>query len=179
MKTNFIISILFIATSLSFSQLKEKDNLLGPSVGFWARGDAVVLGLNYENQLSQVGIGTISLGGIFRYYGYSVLYSDGDSWKYTFTSFGLQSNYNFNQIGEGKFVPFAGLVLGYNNVNGVYTDYTKKGLYLHQVHYRSGAWLWIQGGLRYFFSSNVAGSLRLGAGSHDFNTLELGIDFKF
>lgn len=172
-----IIFLAVLSTSV-FSQLKEKDNLLGGSIGFWAKGEVPMFGVNFESQLTQAGIGTISLGGIFRYYSYSYNYSNGDSRKYSFTSFGAQTNYNFNQIGDGKFVPFAGLVLGYNYVNSTYTDFTKHGVYVSDLSYKSGAWLWGQAGMRYFFSPNVAGSVRLGLGNNDFNTLELGVDFK-
>lgn len=177
-KTILCTLLLFFAATVSFSQLKEKDNLLGGSIGFWAKGEVPMFGINFESQLTQAGIGTISLGGIFRYYSYTFNYGNGDSRKYSFTSFGLQSNYNFNQIGDGKFVPFFGLVLGYNYVNSTYTDVTKNGIYISDISYKSGAWLWGQGGFRYFFSPNVAGSVRLGFGNNDFNTLELGVDFK-
>lgn len=179
MKKSIFISLLVVLTvSISFAQLKEKDNLLGGSIGFWAKGEVPMFGVNFESQLTQAGIGTISLGGIFRYYSYTFNYGNGDSRKYSFTSFGLQSNYNFNQIGDGKFVPFLGLVLGYNYVNSTYTDVTRNGIYISDISYKSGAWLWGQGGFRYFFSPNVAGSVRLGFGNNDFNTLELGVDFK-
>ena len=179
MKTMKILLLaLFCSGSVLHAQLKDKDNLLGGSVGFWAKGEVPMFGVNFESQLTQAGIGTVSLGGIFRYYSYTYNYSNGDSRKYSFSSFGLQSNYNFNQIGDGKFVPFAGLVLGYNYVNSTYSDYTNHGIYINDYSYKSGAWLWAQVGLRYFFSPNVAGSLRLGLGNNDFNTLELGVDFK-
>jgi hypothetical protein len=176
-----LISVLFIIlflTGSANSQLKEKDNLLGFSLGFWAKGNVPMIGVNFESNVSQAGIGTIGIGGIFRYYTYTNTYSNGDSRKYTFSCFGAQFNYNFNQIGDGKFVPYAGLVLGYNNVNNTYTDFTKHGVYISDVSYTSGAWLWLQFGMRYFFSQSVAGTARFGVGNNDFNTLELGVDFK-
>jgi hypothetical protein len=172
------IFILLLLTCTANSQLKEKDNLLGGSLGFWAKGNVPMFGINFESNISQAGIGTFGIGGIFRYYSYTFNYSNGDSRKYSFSSFGAQFNYNFNQIGDGKFVPYAGLVLGYNNVNNTYTDFTKHGVYISDVTYSSGAWLWAQIGMRYFFSHNVAGTVRLGLGNNDFNTLELGVDFK-
>lgn len=177
-KTIFCSLVIIFTVSAAFAQLKEKDNLLGGSIGFWAKGEVPMFGINFESQLTQAGIGTISLGGIFRYYSYTFNYGNGDSRKYSFTSFGVQSNYNFNQIGDGKFVPFFGLVLGYNYVNSTYTDVTRNGIHITDISYKSGAWLWGQGGFRYFFSPNVAGSVRLGFGNNDFNTLELGVDFK-
>lgn len=180
MKIN--IKILFFAVLItvvsSFSQLKEKDNLLGGSLGFWAKGNSPMFGVNFESQLVQAGVGTVGLGGIFRYYSFTNTYSNGDSRKYSFSSIGAQLNYNFNQIGDGSFVPYFGIVAGYNYVNNTYTDVTRNAVYVTDISYSSGAWLWGQLGMRYFFSPRVAGSLRFGIGNNDFNTLELGVDFK-
>lgn len=174
-KINLAIIILFLSVVSSFAQLKEKDNLLGPSLGFWPHGSAVTLGVNYEYQLAQVEIGTISLGGLFRYTTYRNNFPYSDYYDYTFYTFGFQSNYNFNQIGDGKFVPFFGLVLGYNSIN---TSYVSTHGYVYYANYNSGLWIWGQGGLRYFFSPKVAGVVRLGFGNFDFNTIEIGVDFK-
>jgi hypothetical protein len=168
--------ILLICISTSNAQLKEKDNLLGPSIGFWPSGSAPTFGLNYENQLTQAGPGTISLGGIFRFTTWREDINSTDYWTVNYYTFGLQSNYNFNEIGDGKFVPFVGLVLGYNTVNESINSaygYT----YVYSGH-DSGLWLWLQGGMRYFFSPRVAGSLRLGIGNFNFGAIEIGVDFK-
>ena len=178
-KPIFVLVLLFGIVFTASAQLKERDNLLGPSLGFWAKQNVPTFGISYENQITQAGIGTIGLGGVFRFYTYSFNYSNGDSWKYSFASLGFQANYNFNQIGDGKFVPFVGLVLGYNSVSRTYTDVTKHGIYINDYAYNSGMWVWGQVGMRYFFSPNVAGSVRLNGGNYDFITLELGVDFKF
>lgn len=178
-KLAFITIFLMITVISAPAQLKEGDNLLGGSLGFWAKRNVPTFGISYENQIVQAGIGTIGIGGVFRFYSYSFNYSNGDSRKYTFSSIGFQSNYNFNQIGEGKFVPFAGLVIGYNNVSSTYTDVSKNAVYINEFAYSSGAWVWGQVGMRYFFSSNVAGSVRINGGNFDYNTLELGVDFRF
>jgi hypothetical protein len=170
--------IILLNLSPLHSQIQKGDNLLGASVGFWVKGSVPMLGLNFESHVADLGSGTIGLGGLFRYYSYTNDYPNGDSRKYTFTSFGFQANYNFTQIGDGKFVPYLGLVLGYNNISNTYTDVTKHGVYITDVSYTSGAWLWGQAGMRYFFSPKFAGTVRLGFGNNDFNTLELGIDFK-
>jgi hypothetical protein len=180
MKINLKLSVLalVIAAASSMGQLKEKDNLLGGSLGFWAKGNAPMFGVNFESQLTQAGIGTVGLGGIFRYYTFTNTYGNGDSRKYSFSSIGAQLNYNFNQIGDGSFVPYLGIVAGYNYVNNTYTDVTRNAVYVTDISYSSGAWLWGQLGMRYFFSPKVAGSVRFGLGNNDFNTLELGMDFK-
>jgi|SRR4030095_16910335 len=178
---NFIIIgslICLLASSSAFAQLKENDNLLGGSLGFWAKGEVPIFGANFESQITQAGVGTLGLGGLFRYYNYSFVYGNGDSRRYSFSSFGFQTNYNFNQIGDGKFVPFLGVVIGYNYVNSTYTDVSRNAVYITDVTYSSGAWAWGQLGMRYFFNPSVAGSVRIGVGNHDFNTLELGLDFK-
>lgn len=176
-KSLLLVLLLFVSSSL-YAQLKEHENLLGVTLGFWPKGSVPTFGVNFENQLNQAGIGTISLGGVFRYYAYTTVYSNGDSRRYAFSSFGMQSNYNFNQIGDGKFVPFVGLVVGYNHVNNEFTDVTKSGVFVSDISYTSGAWLWAQTGFRYFFSDRVAGAVRLGLGNKDFYDLELGVDFK-
>jgi hypothetical protein len=176
-KLFILIALLFVSAS-SYSQLKEKDNLLGGSLGFWAKGEVPMFGVNFESNITQAGVGTVGLGGIFRYYSYRFNYGNGDSRRYSFTSFGFQTNYNFNQIGNGTFVPFIGAVLGYNYVNSTYTDVSRNAVYVSDVSYSSGAWIWGQTGFRYFFSPSTAGTVRIGFGNNDFNTLELGVDFK-
>jgi hypothetical protein len=173
-----IIAALAFITASSSSQLHERDNLLGGSIGFWGKGKVPMFGVNFESNVSQAGIGTLGVGGIFRFYSFTDHYGNGDSRRYSFTSFGAQLNYNFNQIGDGKFVPYLGLVAGYNSVSNTYTDVTRNAVYVTDVSYTSGAWLWGQLGMRYFFSPNVAGGIRLGLGNNDFNTVELGVDFK-
>jgi hypothetical protein len=169
--------LLVLAAPNLFSQLKTGDNLLGPTLGFWAKPNVPTLGLNYEHQMTQLGdVAALSLGGVLRYTTFKENYPNEDYLDYNYTTIGMQSNVNFNQIGDGKFVPFVGLVLGYNYINS--TTFTKHGI-VYEASYNSGLWLWLQFGLRYFFSSAVAGVLRFGAGNFNFNVIELGVDFKF
>lgn len=174
-KINLAVIFLLLLTVYSFAQLKEKDNLLGPSLGFWPSGSAPTLGANFESQLAQLGIGTISLGGVFRYTTFRNNFPFNNYWNYNFYTIGLQSNYNFNEIGDGRFVPFAGLVLGYNNVNASYV--ASNGI-VYTSGYSSGFWVWGQFGMRYFFSPRVAGAVRFGLGNFNFNTIDIGLDFK-
>ena len=137
-KTIFSVIFLLCVIATAHAQLQEHDNLLGATIGLWAHNHVPTIGVNYEYQITQAGIGTISLGGILKYYSWTDNYSDGDSRKYTFTTLGVQSNYNFNQIGDGKFVPFIGLVISYNSVNETYTDVTRpRGLlYRYRIYKR-------------------------------------------
>ncbi len=174
-KIIFIVALLFGINLSLFAQLKEGDGMLGPSLGLWTAPQSPTFGLNYEYQMAQLGdVSTISLGGVFRY----STFRDNPTpnyYNYNYLTLGLQSNLNFNTIANGRFVPFVGLVLGYNYVNSNY--YTNDGT-VYSAGYTSGLWLWGQFGMRYFFSQRVAGSLRFGAGNFNFNVLELGIDFK-
>jgi hypothetical protein len=164
MKTT-IYSILFLLciAATSFGQLKERDNLMGGTLGFWARNSSPTFGFNYENQLTQAGIGTLGLGALLRYSNFP-----NNDERFSNVFLGGQLNYNFNQIESGKFVPFIGLVLGFFSSS-------PNGSSLRE----SGLWTWGQAGMRYFFSPSVAGVARFGLGNFNFNALELGVDFKF
>jgi len=175
-KVFILLFLIAISLSSSYSQLKEKDGLLGPSLGFWTSPGALTFGLNYESQLTQLGdVALLSLGGVFRYTSFRDAYFTEDNPNTSYITLGLQSNVNFNQIGDGRFVPFVGLVLGYNNISNSYVN--RNGT-INTRSYNSGLWLWGQAGMRYFFSPKVAGALRIGAGNYNFNVVELGIDFK-
>jgi hypothetical protein len=177
MKQKLIIIFLFIcSTSITYSQLKNGDNLLGPSIGFWTNNSVPTFGANYERQITQFAdVATLGLGGIFRYASHTETFESAD-YKYTYLLFGAQGNFNFNKIGNGKFVPFVGLVLGYDVIN---YSASNNGITNYSASASSGFWLWGQAGARYFFSSKVAGVIRIGAGNFSFNVLELGVDFKF
>ena len=171
--SKFLVTLLLVGATTTFGQLKEHDNLLGPSLGFWPSSNVPTFGANFESQLTQAGIGTISLGGVFRYTSWRYNYPFNPNYDYNYYTFGLQSNYHFNQIGDGRFVPFVGLVLGYNSIS--ISNPNPPGA---PATYNSGLWIWGQFGMRYFFSPRVAGALRFGLGNFNFNTIELGIDFK-
>ncbi|MEO8513659.1 MAG: hypothetical protein ABI543_08880 [Ignavibacteria bacterium] len=165
MKTT-IFSMLFIMclAATSFGQLKERDNLMGGTLGFWARNNTPTFGFNYENEITQAGVVAIGLGALARYSSFP----DDRLERFSNLFLGGQANFNFNQIGSGKFVPFLGVVLGFYSSSPNGTSLKQNGL-----------WAWGQGGMRYFFSPAVAGVVRFGLGTFNFNALELGVDFKF
>ena len=179
MKLKIFVLLLIISTaSINYSQLKERDNLLGPSIGFWAYNSVPTFGANYEYQAAQFGdVASLGIGGIFRYTAWTDNYTNPDiySTKFTAITFGAQGNFNFNHIGDGRFVPFVGLVLGYESVSYSFSNNYNN----YSAAYGSGFWLWAQGGARYFFTPKVAGVIRLAAGNLNFDVLELGVDFKF
>jgi hypothetical protein len=165
-----------IISSLAYSQLREGDNLLGGSIGLYTTPGVPTFGLNYENQVTRLGdVASLGLGAVLRYTTWRDNFPYSDYNDYNYLTIGGQVNVNFNDIGEGKFVPFVGAVLGYNNVNNSYVS--NRGV-VYTSNYSSGLWLWGQAGFRYFFSPKFAGGIRIGAGNFNFNTLELSFDFK-
>ncbi|MBS1517450.1 MAG: hypothetical protein JSS91_05125 [Bacteroidetes bacterium] len=163
MKTLIITALIIMSgISTSYAQLGNGDNLIGGTIGLWPNNSATTLGFNYENQVITTGVATLGLGAMLRYSNVSRNVPQ----DYSNTFIGGQANFNFNQIGTGKFVPFVGLVLG------VYTSNLS-------TPKENGFWTWGQAGMRYFFSPNVAGVARFGLGNFDFNSMEVGVDFKF
>lgn len=157
--------------------LKEKNNLIGTSFGFWMHGSTPILGANYEREFKQVGAGVIGLGAIIRFWSYLEKYSYAEV-TYNNTFLGAQANYNVNKVGIGNFVPFAGLVAGYNFIGDRYRRYDENSIIAYDKTYKSGFLIWAQAGMRYFINPKLAASLRLGLGNLDFSSLELGIDIK-
>jgi hypothetical protein len=177
MKTRIIVILLLLVPVLSVhSQMKQGDNFLGASIGLWTKGNTPVFGANFEAEVAGSQSGTVGIGGLFRYHGYSQSYGNGNVTDYNFSSLGFQANYNFTSIGSGEFVPYLGLTLGYNNVSNTYTN--RNSTVIVNDTYTSGLWVWGQLGARYFFSPKVAGTFRVGVGNNDFYPLELGVDFK-
>jgi hypothetical protein len=169
------LSLTFISTG--YSQLKEKHSLLGPTIGFWFANSVPTFGGNFEYQTTQLGeTGTLGVGGILRYTTFKEESSYWE-WSYTYVTVGAQVNLNFNKIGNGKFVPFVGLVLGYNSISSS-VKYKFSG-YTSAAAYGSGLWSWGQGGIRYFVIPNLAVVARFGLGNFSYYAGEIGVDFKF
>ncbi len=172
-----IIIILMLTPILSLqAQVRQGDNFLGGSIGLGTKGKSPVLGASFESMITGSQTGSLGIGGLFRYHGYNEVYNNGNSRDYNFSSLGFQVNYNFTGIGSGEFVPYLGVTVGYNNVTNTYVS--RNNNVIDNDSYTSGAWIWGQLGARYFFSSKVAGTFRVGLGNNDFYPLELGIDFK-
>jgi len=169
------IAVLLCTGDIS-AQINEGETIMGASIGVNASPGEPSVGFNVENQVTSLGnAATLGLGGILRY----SAFRDGPPYyyyDYSYLTLGAQTNVNFNTIGSGKFVPFVGVVLGYNFINSKYVS--RDGV-VYPVNSRSsGMWLWGQAGFRYFFSSKFAGGIRLGSGNFNFSVLELSFDFK-
>lgn len=177
-KLILILPIIF--TLSSFSQLKQGYHLVGATVGFSSKTSTIILGGNYEFTMPQSGVGLFSAGALTRYWSASEELSD-KSGKYDYTNVAVagQLNFHFNQIGSGKFVPFVGLVLGFNNVGSKYTAFNSNSVIGYEQKYKNGLFMWGQGGCRYFVNKKVGAVMRLGLGNFDLSTVELGFDYKF
>ncbi|MBS1550439.1 MAG: hypothetical protein JST15_00030 [Bacteroidetes bacterium] len=176
MKKLTIILLLLMPVFSLPAQVRQGDSFLGGSIGLGTKGNSPVLGASFETMISGSQTGSVGIGGLFRYHGYNEVYNNGNSRDYNFSSLGFQINYNFTNIATGEFVPYAGLTIGYNNVSNTYVN--KNNNVIDNENYNSGVWIWGQLGARYFFSSKVAGTFRVGVGNNNFYPLELGVDFK-
>lgn len=151
--------------------IKVGDNLLGPTLGIWANGINLTLGGNYEYELREFGPGVLGIGGLIRFWTQS---DDVVGVKIEFknTTLAAQANYNFTNLPYENWVPFIGLVLGYNSVSF-------KSTYSNVGSIGSALIMWGQAGVRYFIKPNLAVVARFGAGNNDFIVPEVGVDFKF
>ena len=171
------VLILAFAFSNTNAQYTPEHHYLGPCIGFAFLGNVPQFGLNYEYSMDLQNFGSVGIGGLFRYWGYSEsfgYYFGSGEWKYTNILIGVQGNYHF-KIPESKFDPYAGIVLaddiastswsGTNNVGNVSVS-------------AGGFWIAVQGGARYWVTPTLAITARLGLGSLSYYAFEAGVDFK-
>lgn len=175
-----ILILPFIFITSGFAQLKQGYHLVGATVGFSSKTSTLIIGGNYEFTMPQSGVGLFSAGAMTRYWSATEELTD-KSGKFDYTNVAVagQLNFHFNQIGTGKFVPFVGMVLGFNAVGSKYTAFNNNSVIGYDQKYKNGLFMWGQGGFRYFASNKVAGVMRLGLGNFDLSTIELGFDYKF
>lgn len=169
------ILILAFAFSNSEAQYTPQHNYLGPSIGFAFLGNVPQFGINYEYSLDLQNFGSVGIGGLFRYWGYSDDFFYGKV-SYSNVLIGVQGNYHF-KIPESKFDPYVGLVLAEDigstsiSYNNIYSNYGYSAS-------AGGFWIALQGGARYWISPQLALTARLGLGSLSYYAFEVGVDFK-
>jgi hypothetical protein len=168
------LAIPFVASSQPYFEAGK--SYVGPSVGLSFLGSALQFGANYEYGM-KMEFGTIGIGGIFRYWGYSEDWGYG-SFKYTNILIGAQGNYHLKMDAGSKLDPWVGIVLGYDASSAKWTG--GSGWYGFEPSASSGGLvLNAQGGSRYWFSPTMAVRASIGYGSLSYGALDLGIDFKF
>ena len=169
-----LILIILIAVSPAiYAQFRAQGNYIGPSIGLSFLGSSPELGINYEHGLKLEDIGTIGIGGVFRYWSYSENYLDG-KWSYTNILIGAQGNYHFKLQGS-KFDPWLGLILAYDAGSVSWSGNGAEG----STPVSGGFWSALEGGTRYWISPTIALTARLGLGTLSYTALDVGVDFKF
>ncbi len=166
-----IVVIVLLYSTKGYSQYELNRNYVGPTIGFSFLGSTLQVGINYEYSLQLENIGPIGVGGIFRYWGYSNKYLNGE-WSYTDILIGAQGNYHF-KTGNDKIDSWVGLTLAYDagsvSWSGPHENYSTPAI--------GGLFLGAQGGLRYWISPKYALVARVGFGNLSYGSLEFGVDF--
>ena len=165
MRKLLVLSVLVCSAMLislsAQAQFKSGKNLLGPQIGLGQFGSSISFGGMFEapvNKPGDLGPGILGVSGQINYFHYE---SFGFGVSYIFI--GAFANYHFILEENRTLDPFVGLGLNY----GIYSsDFVGSGA--------SAFYFGIQGGLRYFFSPNLAGRVMIGnTGSY----ITLGVDF--
>jgi hypothetical protein len=172
--------VLFLTIpSVAFSQsyFVAGKSYVGPSVGLSFLGSALQFGANYEHGM-KMKFGTVGIGGIFRYWGYSEDVGR-NSFKFTNILIGAQGNYHFKMNAGSKLDPWAGVILGYDASSAKWTGASTPRNPDPTAPTSGGVVLNAQGGARYWFSPTMAIRGTIGYGSLSYGALDLGVDFKF
>jgi hypothetical protein len=167
-----VVSAFLFPTS-SHAQFGETSTFLGPHIGLAAYESAPSFGANFETALNkpgELGDGLLGLSVRADYFNYSYNLGFTNDWSYTWITVGAYCNYHF-KVGEGKFDPFVGLGLGYQNVS---VDYGDAGQGNYSNSWGSGVFFAGNAGARYFFSKSLALRALLGFGV---TYIVVGVDF--
>ena len=167
-----ILLISFFITTFSLAQYTPGNNYIGPSVGLSFLGSTAQFGINFEHAM-KLDFGTVGIGGIFRYWGYSENFGGG-KWGYTDILIGAQGNYHFI-IENNKFAPWIGLTLAYDAGS---VSWDGPNSYSYATPAYGGFFIGADAGARYWFSPNIALSARVGVGTLSYSALDVGVDFK-
>ena len=185
LKLCLLLALTFcLLPAVSSATWEGGKNYIGPAIGLSFLGSTPQFGVNFEHAIKTESLGTIGVGGLFRYWSYTEefgYYGFGydrvrDKWKYSNTLIGAQANYHV-ALNNDKLDPWGGLVLAYN-VGKVSWD-GASGYDGYSSPSAGGLWLAVAGGARYWVSPTVAISARIGFGSMSYGALDVGIDFKF
>jgi hypothetical protein len=168
-----VVSAFFLLPVSGRAQFGESSTFLGPHIGLAAYESAPSFGANFETALNkpgELGDGVLGLSIRADYFSYNFGVAAQYDWSYTWITAGAYCNYHF-KVGDGKFDPFVGLGLGYQNVS---VDYGDQGQGLYSSSWGSGVFFAGNAGARYFFSKSLALRALLGFGV---TYIVVGIDF--
>ncbi|MBK8164779.1 MAG: hypothetical protein IPK64_02325 [bacterium] len=175
-----LTALILVLPVVASANWEEGRNYFGPSIGLSFLGSAPQFGLNFEHAIETESMGTVGIGGLFRYWSYSEDFGSffGASlgkWKYSNLIIGVQGNYHFVLDNE-TIDPWLGLTLAYN-VASVSWDGDDEDSYSSPS--AGGMWLAAGAGMRYFVNPNMAVVGRLSFGSLSYGALDVGLDFAF
>ena len=149
----FILSLLLIITSESFSQLKEKIQ------------DKHSLGCNSESEETKSKVNKVDVAAASLYYQKSLVREntvfENDLPADPFANLVSCRVQGASGTNDGRFTPFRGIVIGYN-----YVCVTK------------GSWQWESGKLKYFFTSRLTCSIKAKIKYFKFDNVEINLNFK-
>jgi hypothetical protein len=166
-----VLSIVLIHAS-GEAQFAKGKNYLGAHLGLSGVGSTISFGADYERGITdKIGPGYIGLGGTIDYWSYDFNYLlVGSGFSYKYVALGVTGNYHLI-VGDPKWDPFGGLVLGYYIVSVS----TPAGTYTGGFD-GSRLFLGLDLGVRYAISPQVDLQARLGFGPY---ILAVGADYKF
>ncbi len=175
----------------SSAQFAVGDKVLGLSLGIgghYSAGSSYssqtpALGLTYEQGVTDLGPGTLGVGG---YVGYKRLSYDNDwvyagsrynyDWTWNYLIIGVRGAWHYNEWhGEDKLDTYGGLMLSYNSVS--FKDNTNYPSGSLSYTYNSASGLGFTGflGARYWFNQQLGAQAELGYG---IAVLNLGVSYR-
>ena len=160
------------------------DNTIGVFLGLGVDYDYYgsvsripAIGVTYDHGIvSNVGPGTIGIGGVLAYKAAQYKYNNG--YKATWTDFivGVRGTYHLTILKDknNKFDPYAGVTVGFrvSNYTDTYYDYMGRSYSASSVNPVVGAFI----GAKYNFVPNFGAFAELG---YDISFLRLGVNFNF
>ena len=172
----FLITGLFLLSTMTFSQFSKEKNYLGPCLGLSFLGSTPEIGANYEYSIDD----NWGLGGIFRYFSYGEDIAPWGKYSYNYIFLGAQGSYHF-KLDNPKFDPFVGLILGFDSYTNSWEYWEGyKNQYFHPGSSGSGGfYLSAHGTFRYWIKSNLGLGVRINFGNHGYGALDFGVDWKF
>ncbi|MFI5263862.1 MAG: outer membrane beta-barrel protein [Candidatus Kapaibacterium sp.] len=154
MKVFLVVVFLLSISRVSPAQFIGGSSLLGPHIGVSNVARATVLGVKFEEGITDAGPGVIGISGKIDYYSSNA----GSLGNQTYLLGVLSANYHI-RIDDGSFDPFLGFGIGYLSETNKFPD--ASGITFYNTD-GSGFKFIFSFGARYFLSPNFALRLEFG-----------------
>jgi hypothetical protein len=170
----------------ALAQFDIGDNVAGLSIGIGGNyvtntSQSPAIGLSFEHGVSDLGPGTLGIGGFLGYkslsYESNYFFYQYD-WKYTYLIIGARGVWHYNYWhGNESLDTYGGLMLSYNSVKWTDNTVYPNGV-LHASEGGASSGIGLTGflGARYYFSENFGAHAELGYG---ITVLSVGVSYKF